>query len=889
MTEELFQQYTDYLPVKLLSDLKKEISKINATKAQTKEILERTRKEYEDARISPGEAIGIITAESFGEPGTQMSVNFHEKVIIKINDNIKTLKIGEFVDSLIELKGSFKINNDSEIVPLNDLDIYVPSLNKDEKIEWKRVVECSRHRTPEKLVKIITASGRSIVATDNHSFVTRISNDVVPIRGNELRLGMRIPTLSYLPMEDRSKLDVKEFLKEDYIYENMDGLLETRHHAKPIPRFIELNQNTGWFIGAYLAEGSSVAGSVMISNIDDNYMDNAKKFVNNIGLDYKEDYHHRGFSNGRDLKVASTLLSKFITNTCGRGSAFKKVPDFAYNASDKFVSGLLKGYFDGDGNFHVDRKMIRVSSNSKELIDGIALLLSRFRIFSFKVRDKKSQHWLLIPYKYAPLFLAYISSDIEYKRIALEELAEKSKKFWNNKSQDYTDMISGFGDLFKNTARKLGYPTRYVNNFTNRQKIGRTALFRYMKLFEDIAKKKNINIEEELKIMSRMFNSDVIWDEIVKIEYVDYDKEFVYDLSVPGLETFTTAEGIITHNTLNVFHFAGVAEVNVTLGLPRLIEIFDARKEIATPAMEIYLKEPANKDASLARKAASMIKEKVLEEVVSEFSIDMVKGQVDIKLDRKKMSELGVNTKAVIEALTSNLKGVAVKEKDHVVTLKFKDGEYKLNDIYKLKEKAKTIYIGGVEGIEQVLPVKKDDEFIVICSGSNLKDILKVNEVDETRTTTNNIFEVEAVLGIEAARQAIIEEAKKVISEQGLEVDIRHIMLVADVMTNRGSIKGITRSGVTGEKESVLARASFETPIKHLVNASLVGEVDNLNSIIENIILNQPVPVGTGLPGLVTRMKKMEPEEIEASKKIKKEMKEEVVMAKSKKAREKEE
>ncbi len=128
------------------------------------------------------------------------------------------------------------------------------------------------------------------------------------------------------------------------------------------------------------------------------------------------------------------------------------------------------------------------------------------------------------------------------------------------------------------------------------------------------------------------------------------------------------------------------------------------------------------------------------------------------------------------------------------------------------------------------------------------------------------------------------------ISEQGLEVDIRHIMLVADVMTNRGSIKGITRSGVTGEKESVLARASFETPIKHLVNASLVGEVDNLNSIIENIILNQPVPVGTGLPGLVTRMKKMEPQDIETVKKTKKEMKEEVeVMAKSKKAKEKQE
>ena len=138
--------------------------------------------------------------------------------------------------------------------------------------------------------------------------------------------------------------------------------------------------------------------------------------------------------------------------------------------------------------------MIRASSNSKELVDGIALLSSRFKIFSYKTKDKKGQHWLLIPYKYAPQFLQFIGSDIEYKRRDLEKLAEKAKKFWNEKSQDYTDMISGFGDLFYRTAKKLNYPTRYINNFTKRQKIGRTALFRYAKLFEGLAEKKNINI-----------------------------------------------------------------------------------------------------------------------------------------------------------------------------------------------------------------------------------------------------------------------------------------------------------------------------------------------------------------------------------------------------------
>ena len=96
---------------------------------------------------------------------------------------------------------------------------------------------------------------------------------------------------------------------------------------------------------------------------------------------------------------------------------------------------------------------------------------------------------------------------------------------------------------------------------------------------------------------------------------------------------------------------------------------------------------------------------------------------------------------------------------------------------------------------------------------------------------------------------------------KGLGVDIRHIMLLADVMTSKGAVKGITRSGITGEKESVLARASFETPIKHLVRASITGEIDPLNSVIENVMINQPIPLGTGLPDLVVRMDKREDKE----------------------------
>ena len=205
-----------------------------------------------------------------------------------------------------------------------------------------------------------------------------------------------------------------------------------------------------------------------------------------------------------------------------------------------------------------------------------------------------------------------------------------------------------------------------------------------------------------------------------------------------------------------------------------------------------------------------------------------------------------------IEAALKKTKGIATSVTADILTVKLKGkDERNLNELYKVKEKIKNIYIKGVKGVKQVLPVRRHEEFMIITAGTNLSKILELDYVDKKRTISNDIHEIYAVLGVEAARQAIINEVYKVIEMQGLDVDMRHIMLVADTMCQNGNIKGITRYGVVSEKSSVLARASFETPIKHIINAALLGEVDDLNSIVENVMLNQPIPVGTGLPDLI--------------------------------------
>jgi len=315
-----------------------------------------------------------------------------------------------------------------------------------------------------------------------------------------------------------------------------------------------------------------------------------------------------------------------------------------------------------------------------------------------------------------------------------------------------------------------------------------------------------------------------------------------------------------TQMTLDTFHFAGVAEMNVTMGLPRIIEILDGRKTLATPMMEIFLKSPYNKGKDI-RKCALMVKESTLGEFVLEYVIDIVDLKIELKLNHEKMKLLGLTPAKITKIVSVSKvlkKEASVKEnKEGNIVLKLKGKEEKgLNDLYKLKEKSRDFYVCGIKGVTQVLPVKRKDEFIIITAGSNLKKILELDFVDPTRTVSNDIFEIAHTFGIEAARQAIIEEVFKVIEAQGLNVDIRHIMLVADTMCVSGEIKGITRYGVVSEKASVLARASFETPIKHVINAALAGEMDHLNSVVENVMLNQPVPVGTGLPGLVTKIRK---------------------------------
>jgi len=296
-----------------------------------------------------------------------------------------------------------------------------------------------------------------------------------------------------------------------------------------------------------------------------------------------------------------------------------------------------------------------------------------------------------------------------------------------------------------------------------------------------------------------------------------------------------------TQMTLRTFHYAGVREQNVTLGLPRLIEIVDARRIPSTPIMTIYLTGEHRKSREAAVKVARNIVYTALADLAQAIYEDLVHEEIVVELNMTMMDDRDIVMSEMEDRL--EVPNCTVKIKGNTVRIQPK----KADMLKRLLGKVSSFQVKGIAGIRRVLVTEEHGEWVIRTDGSNLPKVLEVIEVDQARTTTNNVHEIAKTLGVESARNALINEAKGVLEEQGLDVDIRHVMLVADMMTSTGEVEQIGRHGISGKKSSVLARAAFEITVPNIVEAAVKGESDPLAGVTENVIVGQSIPIGTGL------------------------------------------
>jgi DNA-directed RNA polymerase subunit A" len=330
-----------------------------------------------------------------------------------------------------------------------------------------------------------------------------------------------------------------------------------------------------------------------------------------------------------------------------------------------------------------------------------------------------------------------------------------------------------------------------------------------------------------------------------------------------------------TQMTLRTFHYAGVAEMNVTLGLPRLIELVDARRVPSTPMMTIHVDKKLEQSRDEVHRIALQVEVTNIPDIASIGTVveDL---KVLVTPQTALLTARGVKRadveRSLLEALDpkkyrlSNGSGSGEGRPFEIHLAEApppKEGAKPKKDepeepmpfkaLLGASDEARQVRIKGVSGIKRALIKKEKEGYVIYTEGSNLEEVLDIPGVDASRTVTNSVFEIYKVFGVEAARAALVQEANRTLAEQGLTVDIRHLMLVSDVMTNEGDIRAIGRHGISGKKTSVLARAAFEITAAHLLRAAITGEADELRGVAENIIVGQPITLGTGAVNLVYR------------------------------------
>ena len=328
--------------------------------------------------------------------------------------------------------------------------------------------------------------------------------------------------------------------------------------------------------------------------------------------------------------------------------------------------------------------------------------------------------------------------------------------------------------------------------------------------------------------------------------YINYNNAIVETSEPVGTVAAQSIGEPGTQMTLRTFHYAGVEEFSVTQGLPRLIEIVDARRFPSTPQMEVFLEEGYSETEEAAIGVHNRIEQIRIEQITHDVDLDFVDWNIVINLIPDLCEKKGINIDDIPDILKRYKKKGTIKREGNSIIIN--PGIEDLQVLQKMREKILKKVVKGIRGVKRGLLTPTDDnkEWVIKTEGTNLQGVVQIEGVDATRSVSNHIHEVEKLYGIEAARNMIIKEAQKVLEQQGLDVDSRHLLILSDLMCTSGSIQSIGRHGISGSKSSVFARAAFEVTVNQLLDAGLYGEEERLLGIPENVIIGQVCPIGTG-------------------------------------------
>lgn len=618
-----------------------------------------------------------------------------------------------------------------------------------------------------------------------------------------------------------------------------------------IPETIELTREFGFFCGAYLAEGMSNNTQIMITNNDADYLAKIKILMDkwNVGshtVTAQKTIEKSGIKGlSTSLVIHSTILAKVMKTWFGRVSYEKNIPNWALQASDEYLKGLMDGYICGDGTVDKRAGTVSATSVSKQLLEGIQCILARFHIYSTMTSrmpslgkfDSVSRNYTIcIPKKYSNVFASTFALMIGYKQ-------ENLYKHHMHRDQD--TMVS----KWKTT-------------------------------------------------------NDVVWDKIKTIEeVVPMGEGWVYDITVEDTRNFMTSNLIVAKDT---FHQAGVASKSaVTRGVPRLRELLKVTQNPKATSLTIYLKPEYRDNKDRAREVVQDLELTLLSNITNKVGIywdkkdattiipedrelmkfyslfeaqeekedKQSKWVLRLELNREEMFNRNISIQEVVSVIKRQFEDIKIVYSDYnsdklVMRIRLpnknekseKDTASRNDDLTNLKKfqnkLLNSIVIRGVPGIKDVT-FRKDkqyveivdgkyeqvEQFVLDTNGSNFIKVMNHPMVDGTKVYSTNVWDVYEVLGIEATRATLFNEINSLFDSVG--VNYRHLCLLCDVMTRSGHLMSIDRYGINKNDIGTLAKASFEETEKILLKAALFGEVDPVTGVSANIMMGQPIRGGT--------------------------------------------
>jgi len=903
------------------------INEYNFNKEQFDNVVNDIIDSFNKSIIEPGHMVGIEAAQSLGEPSTQMSVAYDTQILIQDNDYVNTYSIGEFIDNIMDKYANKLINTghkdsyELDITQFNEYsNLKICGIKQDETVAWNKISHISRHPVNGEMIRITTASGRTVTTTQSHNFLIRTDKSgIIPIRADQLTINTMIPVVKNIKFN------------------------ESLYNYKINSDVIQLDFEFGILCGIYLANGITTDNIISINynNINVQSDNRITNYINNILRNYNIDYKKNNKGYDIDHGILSYVYNDIysITNKTIKSyliqyfdmNKYKHIHNFIHNTNTKYIHGILQGFF--ISCCKIDNNIFTMQSESEQLIKDISIIFSYFGIGT-RIYNT----------------ISGLTSKFVYNIDILNEYINKFMDLLPN-----TEIFKTFINVEENNDNRfnivpnINHVINKINNTLNIKtlnddNIDRKTLYKYKTDIEELLINNHINkidIMDELLTINNAINSDVIWDKITNIDIVQYPYKYVYDFTVPNNETFMTSDLICVHNTLNTFHSTG-SGVSGMQGIPRLNELLNNTKTPSTPYMILYFDDKYNVE-NFVNNISSSLKFTILKDIVesvqyiydenafdrsdSYYNTDNIDKDSIFYLNN--MSATHINNMPFLYRMVIS-KEAFVRSNIEMIDIKTKFVQFwdTLNDLVTPKKKTKfnisnivhgcimttfdnsdeliihfrfelqnaqlyiqqsivntlltKLIIKGNNNIKTILKILKQQkitydsdykindntkEWIIQTNGIDMNYIRDIIGIDLKRTYCNDINTIYKTFGIEAARTALLKELTTAFSNN--EINYAHMSILIDAMTYNGKLISMNRYGINNLDTAPLGRITFEKTMEQLTIACAFNEVDYLHGVSSRVMAGRCIKGGTCMCDIEIDLDIVQNSELDETKELK--------------------